>query len=236
MTSKQDTRNAALNQRDSLTVSARAQKSLLICNRFLQGIEGWIANGGYGDAKGVVRPAGEAGDVSTAGCAIDGSTSVPRARDGRLRIAAYEPMRSEVDVHPLLNAAYERGWSVFLPCMVKDSAEQPARMVLFPIEQEQLTSERPAFLDHPAHPFLLEDLHAQGWREADPEQFDVAVIPLVAFDESLMRLGYGGGNYDRFLPRLRPECFVAGVAFEEQRVDHVPTELHDLPLPRIYTA
>ena len=154
----------------------------------------------------------------------------------QLRIAAYEPMSSEVDVHPLLFAAYERGWEVFLPCMAKDTSDAPARMVFFPIEQNHLTELRPAFLDHPARPYLLGDLHAQGWREADEQLFDVAVIPLVAFDSGLMRLGYGGGNYDRFLPKLRDDCFVAGVAFEEQHIDRVPTEPHDLPLPRIFSA
>ena len=52
-----------------------------------------------------------------------------------------------------------------------------------------------------------------------------------------MRLGYGGGNYDRFLPEAASmTAFVAGVAFEEQRVDRVSTEPHDLPLPRIFSA
>ena len=151
-------------------------------------------------------------------------------------IAAYEPMRSEVDVHPFLTAAFERGWHVCLPCMVKDSENAAAHMVFFELAQAQVFEERPAFLDHPARPFLLADLQAQGWREVDEGAFDIAVIPMVAFDNSLMRLGYGGGNYDRFLPKLRPDCFIAGVAFEEQRVDTVPTEPHDLPLPRIISA
>ena len=90
--------------------------------------------------------------------------------------------------------------------------------------------------DHPARPFLLADLHAQGWHEIDEVLFDIAVIPMVAFDSTLMRLGYGGGNYDRFLPKLRPDCLVAGVAFAEQQIPVVPTEPHDLSLPRIISA
>lgn len=153
-----------------------------------------------------------------------------------LQIAAYEPMRSEVDVHPILRFAYERNWLVYLPCMAKDSESSPARMVFFQLDEQQVFANRPEFLDHPARPYLLSDLHDNGWREVDPNVFDVAIIPMVAFDDTLMRLGYGGGNYDRFLPMLRTDCFVAGVAFEEQRIDHVPTEPHDLPLPRIFTA
>lgn len=207
MTLKQDTRASVLARRKAIPEAERKEKSLLICERFLAEIDLWLA-----------------------------SCEHPTASTRPLRIAAYEPMNSEVDVHPLLFSAYERGWEVHLPCMAKDAPDAPAHMVFFPITQNDLTEQRPAFLDHPARPYLLDDLHAKGWREADKQLFDIAVIPLVAFDSSLMRLGYGGGNYDRFLPKLRDDSFVAGVAFEEQRVDRVPTEPHDLPLPRIFSV
>lgn len=207
MTLKQDVRASVLARRKEIPSASRKERSLSICEQFLVEIDSRFAD---------ITPS---------------STSAKN-----LRIAAYEPMSSEVDVHPLLHAAYERGWEVYLPCMTKDAPDTPARMVFFPITPSHLTVQRPAFLDHPARPYLLDDLHSQGWQEADEQLFDVAVIPLVAFDGGLMRLGYGGGNYDRFLPKLRHDCFVAGVAFEEQRVEHVPTEPHDLPLPRIFSA
>lgn len=159
-----------------------------------------------------------------------------RATDRAFRIAAYEPMRSEVDVHPLLDRCYEKGWHIFLPCMAKDSADNAAHMVFFDMPQSRLYSDRPAFLDHPARPYLLQDLVSDGWEVADDSAFDAVVVPMVAFDDSNMRLGYGGGNYDRFLPRLSPDCFIAGVAFEEQRIEQVPTEPHDLALPIIFRA
>lgn len=207
MTLKQDVRASVLARRKEIPSASRKEKSLSICGQLLAEIDSRFAD---------ITPSS--------------------ASAKKLRIAAYEPMNSEVDVHPLLHAAYERGWEVYLPCMTKDAPDTPARMVFFAITPIHLTEQRPAFLDHPARPYLLDDLHSQGWQEADEQLFDVAVIPLVAFDNGLMRLGYGGGNYDRFLPKLRHDCFVAGVAFEEQRVDRVPTEPHDLPLPRIFSA
>ena len=207
MTLKQDTRAVVLAKRKQIPSALRREKSRAICEQFLMEIDSRLAS-----------------DTSS-------NTS-----NRQLRIAAYEPMNSEVDVHPLLHAAYECGWEVYLPCMAKDTLDTPARMVFFPIRPSHLTEQRPAFLDHPARPYLLDDLHMQGWQEVDEQLFDIAVIPLVAFDDTLMRLGYGGGNYDRFLPKLRHDCLVAGVAFEEQRVDSVPTEPHDLPLPRIFSA
>lgn len=207
MTLKQDTRAVVLAKRKQIPSALRREKSRAICEQFLMEIDSRLAS-----------------DTSS------------NASNRQLRIAAYEPMNNEVDVHPLLHAAYERGWEVYLPCMAKDTLDTPARMVFFPIRPSHLTEQRPAFLDHPARPYLLDDLHMQGWQEVDEQLFDIAAIPLVAFDDTLMRLGYGGGNYDRFLPKLRHDCFVAGVAFEEQRVDSVPTEPHDLPLPRIFSA
>ena len=69
-----------------------------------------------------------------------------------------------------------------------------------------------------------------------PEDLDAVVVPLVAFDDDGNRLGYGGGNYDRLLPALRDDAVIAGIAFEEQRVEAVPVEPHDRPLPHIVTA
>ena len=42
-----------------------------------------------------------------------------------------------------------------------------------------------------------------------------------------MRLGYGGGYYDRLLPCLRPDCLRIGVAFDEQLLAEIPAEEHD---------
>ena len=50
------------------------------------------------------------------------------------------------------------------------------------------------------------------------------------------RCGYGGGCYDRYLPALRPDCQIVGIAFDEQCISHVPTDAHDLTLPRIISA
>lgn len=68
------------------------------------------------------------------------------------------------------------------------------------------------------------------------EALDMIVVPLVAFDRTGTRLGYGGGCYDRYLPMLSATCQIIGIAFDEQRVGHVPTDAHDLPLPHIVSA
>lgn len=56
---------------------------------------------------------------------------------------------------------------------------------------------------------------------------DVVVVPGVAFDLAGRRLGYGGGFYDRLLPRLRPDCIRIGLAYDEQITDSLPVAEHD---------
>jgi 5-formyltetrahydrofolate cyclo-ligase len=58
----------------------------------------------------------------------------------------------------------------------------------------------------------------------DPTTVDAVVTPGLAFDRRGYRLGYGGGHYDRYLARLRPETPRVGVGFGLQVVDAVPAD------------
>ena len=61
---------------------------------------------------------------------------------------------------------------------------------------------------------------------------EIVLVPLLAFDIQLNRLGYGGGFYDRTLTNQQIKI---GVAFECMRVECVPTEPHDIRLDYIVT-
>jgi 5-formyltetrahydrofolate cyclo-ligase len=70
----------------------------------------------------------------------------------------------------------------------------------------------------------------------DPTVIDVVCTPAVAFDRSGNRVGYGGGFYDRFLPRTRPDTVRAGLAFGSQVVDdELPSGRSDLQVDVIVT-
>ena len=67
---------------------------------------------------------------------------------------------------------------------------------------------------------------------------DLVICPLLAFDEKGMRLGYGGGFYDRTIRHLRrnKQTRYMGLAFSEQKSYHdLPWEDHDVPLDAILT-
>ncbi len=68
----------------------------------------------------------------------------------------------------------------------------------------------------------------------DPE---IVIVPLVAFDLSGGRLGYGGGFYDRTLERLRARraTLAIGFAFDAQEAENLPLEATDQPLDLVVT-
>jgi len=66
---------------------------------------------------------------------------------------------------------------------------------------------------------------------------DVILVPLVAFDEKLNRLGYGGGYYDRLIKRLsgKKNILKIGLALSAQKINNVPTNEYDKKLDYIIT-
>ena len=66
---------------------------------------------------------------------------------------------------------------------------------------------------------------------------EILVVPLLAFDSDLFRLGYGGGFYDRTLERLRARrpTLAIGFAWAAQEAEGLPLEPTDQPLDMIVT-
>lgn len=151
-------------------------------------------------------------------------------------VAVYAAMGSEVDPAAFAAAAVARGWRVAYPCMLSatDAMACGQRMCMRAVSAGD-ASEAP-FIAHPTRAFAATDVDSIRFPIVPAKALDMVVVPLVAFDRTDARLGYGGGCYDRYLPILSPACQIVGIAFDEQRVDHVPTDAHDLPLPNIVSA
>lgn len=66
---------------------------------------------------------------------------------------------------------------------------------------------------------------------------DMLLVPMLAFDKSGARLGYGGGFYDRTLENLRKtkSVIAVGFAYTAQEIEHVITDIHDQPLDWMVT-
>lgn len=151
-------------------------------------------------------------------------------------VAVYAAMGSEADPAAFAAAAAKRGWRVAYPCMLSaiDAAACGQRMCMRAVAADD-ASVAP-FIVHPTRAFAATDIDSIRFPIVPAKALDMVVVPLVAFDRTGARLGYGGGCYDRYLPTVAPKCLIVGIAFDEQRVDHVPTDAHDLPLPHIISA
>lgn len=151
-------------------------------------------------------------------------------------VAVYAAMGSEADPAAFAAAAAVRGRRVAYPCMLS-AAEATAcgqRMCMRAVAVDDASAA--PFIAHPTRAFTAMDIDSDRFPIVPADVLDMIVVPLVAFDQTGARLGYGGGCYDRYLPTVAPKCLIVGIAFDEQRVDHVPTDTHDLPLPNIVSA
>ena len=70
---------------------------------------------------------------------------------------------------------------------------------------------------------------------ADAALLDVVLVPGLAFDRTGVRLGRGGGHYDRFLGALRGDALIVGVVPAALLVDELPREPHDLLMTHLVT-
>lgn len=135
-------------------------------------------------------------------------------------VSAYWPMKSEMDVRPLMRFLYEAGYTVCLPVTTKKDEPMLFRRWT-PDEQ------------------LVVGMYGveQPDEKCAPVVPDVLFLPLLAFDRRGGRLGYGGGFYDRTLKLLRKKGrhLIAGVGFAMQEVDSVPLEDTDETLDVILT-
>jgi 5-formyltetrahydrofolate cyclo-ligase len=61
---------------------------------------------------------------------------------------------------------------------------------------------------------------------------DVVVLPALGVDRRGVRLGRGGGYYDRALQHVRPDAVLVAVVFDDELLDELPAEPHD----RLVTA
>ena len=151
-------------------------------------------------------------------------------------VAVYAAMGSEADPAAFAAAAAVRGRRVAYSCMLS-AAEATAcgqRMCMRAVAVDDASAA--PFIAHPTRAFTAMDIDSDRFPIVPADVLDMIVVPLVAFDQTGARLGYGGGCYDRYLPTLSATCQVVGIAFDEQRVDHVPTDAHDLPLSHIVSA
>lgn len=130
------------------------------------------------------------------------------------------PIKGEVNPHPLMRALEEKGLRLCLPVTGAHATPLVFRAYRFgdALEKGVWNIETP-FASQP---------------ELEP---DVLLCPLLAFDRTGGRLGYGGGYYDATLHKLRAKkaIMAIGLGFAAQEVEEVPVGPLDQRLDAIVT-
>ena len=142
------------------------------------------------------------------------------------RIALYAALPHELDAAPLIALARERGCRVYVPRIDRRCDARGMRFLELagPMRRNRLGIEEPAALGA--------GLGAR-W-------LDLVFLPLVGFDRSGVRLGAGGGYYDRaFAFRALRHAWHAprlvGLAYAFQELGHIAAAAHDVRLDAVVT-
>jgi 5-formyltetrahydrofolate cyclo-ligase len=73
-------------------------------------------------------------------------------------------------------------------------------------------------------------------QELPAQIFDLILVPLLGYDQTGQRIGYGKGYYDRFLAKINSECITVGLCFEDAPCPTFETLPTDIPLQYIISA
>ncbi|MEO5874478.1 MAG: 5-formyltetrahydrofolate cyclo-ligase [Streptosporangiaceae bacterium] len=172
---------------------------------------------GVRSGRRVMNPADKA---HAASCLRDALLTVPEVEMAS-SIAAYVSADSEPGTRSLLFALWKRGSYVLLPRLLPDG------------DLDWASYEGPDSLA-PGPRGLLEPTEPPRGVDAI-KAADVIIVPALAIDRRGMRLGQGGGSYDRALARVGPAILTVGVVYDREFVEEVPSEPHDQAVRAVVT-
>jgi 5-formyltetrahydrofolate cyclo-ligase len=128
-------------------------------------------------------------------------------------VAAYYSIAAEPDTHGLIYALWKRGSYVLLPVLRPDGDLDWASY-----EGPDSLRPGPRGLTEPAEPPRGPGAIASA---------DLVLVPALAVDHSGLRLGRGGGSYDRALTRVGDQVPTVGLLYDQELLAKVPSWPHD---------
>ena len=138
----------------------------------------------------------------------------------KITIAGYYPANYEVNILEFLEKAAKSKFKIALP-VIQSSTNMCFKSWIF---------KDPLYINNFG---ILEPKSTN--REIIP---DLILVPLVAFDNKLNRLGYGKGYYDRVLRKInkiKKKTLSLGIAYSFQKYKSIPINKYDYKLDYIFT-
>jgi 5-formyltetrahydrofolate cyclo-ligase len=140
-------------------------------------------------------------------------------------VCAYVPVGTEPGSIDMLDALLERAGRVLLPVARTAGDGTALRLRWGPYRPGGLVRGRWGLLE-PPEPWLAESALAEA---------ALVVVPALAVDRRGVRLGKGLGFYDRSLDGRRPDALLVAVVRDDELVDELPADPHDVPMTHVIT-
>jgi 5,10-methenyltetrahydrofolate synthetase len=134
-------------------------------------------------------------------------------------IGAYWPIKGEFDA---------------LPALFRWSEADAQRRIGLPVI-DRATKQLRFHVWYPGCPMEDDAYGIPKPKETDEFEPQLLLVPCVGYGRNGVRLGYGGGFYDRTLAALRPRPFTVGVGYAHGFVPWLQAEPHDMPLDAMLT-
>ena len=138
----------------------------------------------------------------------------------KITIAGYYPSNYEVNILKFLEEASKKKFKITLP-VINSSNKMSFKSWVF---------KEPLYVNKFG---ILEPKNSK--KKIIP---DLIMVPLVAFDSRLNRIGYGKGYYDRSLnkiSKIKKNVISIGIAYSFQKCRKIPVNKHDFKLDYIFT-
>jgi 5-formyltetrahydrofolate cyclo-ligase len=144
---------------------------------------------------------------------------------GAQTVCAYVPITFEPGSVAFVDTLLQLGVQVLLPVARDDADGVPQPMQWGQYRPGGLVPARMG-LQEPQEPWLPADAVADA---------TVVFVPALAVDRAGVRLGRGAGFYDRTLPLARAAARLVAVVRDDELVDEIPAEPHDIPMTHALT-
>jgi 5-formyltetrahydrofolate cyclo-ligase len=140
-------------------------------------------------------------------------------------VCAYVPVGAEPGSIEMLDVLLQRANRVLLPVARTTADNSPVALEWGEYRPGQLVAARFGLLE-PAGPWLPATALAEA---------SVVLVPALAVDRFGVRLGRGRGFYDRTLVSRNPHARLVAVIRDEELLDELPHEPHDVPMTHALT-
>ena len=133
-------------------------------------------------------------------------------------IGGYYPFNYEIDVMKVLNKFEKQNYIITLPKIKKNS-------------------QMDFFYWSTKDPLVVNKYGIPEPTSTKIKYPNILLVPLVAFDSNLNRVGYGGGFYDRYIKRIKKnqKIITIGLAYSFQKIKKIPVNKYDNKLDFIIT-